>query len=123
MSVNTVITFISMNCDATMRLARAPRSIHICRSPAPRSPRAARALRLHLRSNAPRASRYPNGSPDQYLTRARRTSSSNGKMFSKTCVRAAGGAAARPVNRLVISAEVWLKSRRRASEETRRYHS
>lgn len=45
-------------------------------------------------------------------------------MCSKTWVRVEGGwMECRTVKRLVVSAEVWLKRRRRAREETRRYQS
>lgn len=79
---------------------------------------------LHFLSNAFRTSRYPIWSPAQYLKRVCMTSSSKGRRRSRTYSRASGGSMAwRAANKLVHSAEVWLKRRRRARHDKRRCQS
>lgn len=115
-------TFISTNWDAMIRQTLAPRSFHIG-TRVGSFPDCLHWI-LHFLSNAFKTSRYPIWSPAQYLKRVCMTSSSKGTRRSNTYSRVSGGSMAlRTAKRLVHSAEVWLKRRRRARHDRRRCQS
>ena len=115
-------TFISTRCEAIIRHKRAALSFHM--EVAIGSGRVILVFVLHFVSNTFKASRYPIWSPAQYFTRACMTSNSNGRRRSNTQERASGGSMPfNTVKRFVHSAEVWLKSRKRARQARRVYQS
>ena len=115
------LTFISTSCDAIVNDNLVPRSFHIAAVPLSA---AARERTLHLRSRGERSSRYPRWSPAQYFRRACMISSSNGSTVSKRCDRAWGGSTfLRTAKRFAHSADVWLNSRSRERQLSRRYQS
>ena len=115
-------TFISTNWDAMIKQILDPRSFHIGTRVG--SFPDCLHFNLHFLSNAYKASKYPIWSPAQYHKRVCITSSSKGRRRSKTYSRVSGGfMALRTANKLVHSAEVWLKRRRRARHDRRRCQS